>query len=327
VPTTFEFRASDWARCRFVRSLLWETLHAVRTLIAPEQQRYHRAWLETIDREEALRRLPLLLALNPQPGWVPDYLTPPPRARSRGIEAELAAMARQPLDAIAYDIQRSLASDPSRSRRARLEPLIADPARALELTLAEQRYAWSELLEPFWSRVRGLVDADVSYRGDVVAQHGFAAAVGDLDPRVTLSDDTVRVARTDEGRIDLGGRGLALMPSAFVWPSVVIVHESPWPPTLVYPARGVGDLWADRRRAPAGLAGALGRTRALLLDDLDQPATTTALAARNALSMASVSTQLRRLDAAGLVRGQRVGKEVRYRRTALGESLLRANRG
>ena len=112
------------------------------------------------------------------------------------------------------------------------------------------------------------------------------------------------------------------MPSAFAWPDVLVIHEPPWPPTLVYPARGIGDLWTANSRPPAGLAGVLGSTRALLIADLGQPATTIALAARHHLSPAAVSTQLGRLRDAGLVTSHRLGKEVHYRRTPLAEALV-----
>jgi hypothetical protein len=326
VPTTLHFGARDWARCRFVRSLLWEVMHAARTLVMPEQQPYHRAWLDTVDRETAVRRLPVLLALNPHPGWVPDFLTPPAQSRSRRFGTELAAVARTPLDQVAGELHRSLRSRPTRARQAVLDELIADPARARRTIVSELRYAWTELLEPFWAPVRELIEADLAYRAEQVARLGFATTITDLHPKLSVTDDAVVIARGTDGPIELAGRGLALLPSAFVWPALVVVYESGWLPTLVYPARGIGELWTRRRPTPAGLAGVLGRTRALLLDDLDRPVTTTTLALRNGLSMAAASTQLHRLHAAGLVSGQRVGKEVRYRRTALGESLLRANR-
>lgn len=320
------FEARDWARCRFVRSLLWETEHAARTLIDARQQQYHRAWLDTVDRAEALRRLPVLLALNPIGGWVPDFLTPPARPDARTIDDELADVAGQPTDLVAAEIRRSLASRPTKARRAVLEPLLGRPATARRRLVAELRYAWTELVAPFWQPVRELIEADLAHRAEEVSRHGLGRALQGLHRDVTVSDEAVVIARGDDGRIELAGRGLALLPSAFVWPHVVVVHEDPWPPTLVYPARGVGDLWTARDPAAAGLVSVLGRSRALLLDDLDRPATTTALAARNRLSMAATSAQLGRLRAARLVTGQRVGKEVRYRRTPLGERLVQANR-
>jgi hypothetical protein len=91
--TVLTFTTADALRCRFVRSLLWETLHAVRTLVDPPQQRFHASWLATIDPCAARKDLPVLLALNPRRGWVPDFLAPPPRAARRTFEDELAEVA------------------------------------------------------------------------------------------------------------------------------------------------------------------------------------------------------------------------------------------
>jgi DNA-binding transcriptional ArsR family regulator len=105
-----------------------------------------------------------------------------------------------------------------------------------------------------------------------------------------------------------------------------VAYEPPWPPTLVYPARGIGELWTVAPPAPARLAGVLGATRALLIADLAQPATTTSLADRHGLSPAAVSAQLGRLRDAGLVTSRRVGKEVQYQRTRAAEMLIHAAR-
>ena len=49
--------------------------------------------------------------------------------------------------------------------------------------------------------------------------------------------------------------------------------------TVVYPARGIAELWSAPAAAPHALAAVLGATRAALLTDLAAPSTTTALAA------------------------------------------------
>jgi DNA-binding transcriptional ArsR family regulator len=124
--------------------------------------------------------------------------------------------------------------------------------------------------------------------------------------------------------IDPHGQGLSLMPSVFAWPDVFVNYEGGRPTTLVYPARGIGELWTAPPEPSHALAGVLGATRARLLADLGQPATTTALAARHGLSPASVSAQLTRLRAAGLVSSRRSGKEVHYRRTSLADAMVQA---
>jgi DNA-binding transcriptional ArsR family regulator len=59
-----------------------------------------------------------------------------------------------------------------------------------------------------------------------------------------------------------------------------------------------------------------------LLSALDQPASTTALAKAYDMSVGNVSGHLAVLRDAGLVTTTRVGHEVRYGRTELGEALV-----
>jgi DNA-binding transcriptional ArsR family regulator len=112
------------------------------------------------------------------------------------------------------------------------------------------------------------------------------------------------------------------MPSVFSWPNVVSGFEPPWQPTLVYPARGIGGLWAEPSdRTPEALVRILGRGRAAVLTALDDPATTTALAHRLGLAPSSVSAHLSALRDAGLLVSRRYGHQVLYERTPLGIAL------
>lgn len=146
--------------------------------------------------------------------------------------------------------------------------------------------------------------------------------LGALADGVRWSDGAVDVAMQHEGRIELAGRGLLLMPSAFLWDRPMVAADDPWQPTLIYPARGIATLWDEGRGAtPEGLAGVLGRTRAALLVDLDAPRSTTELARRHGLSPGGASQHLSALRGAGLVAGRRDGRSVLYMRTALGDGL------
>ncbi|MGW0195356.1 ArsR/SmtB family transcription factor, partial [Nonomuraea sp. NPDC003201] len=69
------------------------------------------------------------------------------------------------------------------------------------------------------------------------------------------------------------------------------------------------------------LAALIGRSRAQILLALAEPATTSALAARMALTPGAVSQHLGVLSGGGLTVGMRVGKQVVYRRTPTGDTL------
>jgi DNA-binding transcriptional ArsR family regulator len=115
------------------------------------------------------------------------------------------------------------------------------------------------------------------------------------------------------------------MPTAFHGPApkVAAIVDEPWLPTIAYPVRGIAELWRTPAGSPAALARVLGRTRALVLTSLDEPLSTTTLAALMELSPAGVSRHLLALRDAGLVSTTRHGHEVRYDRTTLGSALLR----
>jgi DNA-binding transcriptional ArsR family regulator len=180
--------------------------------------------------------------------------------------------------------------------------------------------AWRRLVLPWWPRVRELIDADIEYRSRLLAAHGLGHVVGGLHERIRWAGDAIVIEpAAEELERALGGDGLILMPSAFVWPSVTAIVDPPWRPTLVYPARGIGALLGGR--APAPLARLLGRTRALILAGLAEPASTAVLAARHGLAPSTVSAHLSALEGAGLLVRRRHGHEVGYRCTPLGRAL------
>ena len=326
--TRLRLGPDDWARCRFVRSTLFEVAQAVRVLFHSRSQRYQQPGLDTIDQSQARARRPVLGAVNPDRGWIPDFIAPPAQLGDRSVEDELALVAGYPIDLVAADLRRSLDSHLTQRRRAVLEPLIADPEAGRAAVVSELRWAWNTLIEPSWTSVNELISTDIAYRSREIARAGLGPALGDLHASVTWNEGSITVEPAHEAiDLDLAGQGLALMPSAFCWPGVILIYDQPWTPTLVYPARGIGDLWTVPAPPPARLAGVLGRTRALLIADLAAPSTTTALAARHQLSPASVSAQLIRLRDAGLVSSHRLGKEVHYQRTSLAEALIQAGAG
>ncbi len=325
MPTTVVLGAEDWARARFVRSRLWDTVQALRVTMFAPKQTLHRPWLVTLDLDAVARELPVLRALNPHRGWVPDFLAPPPAASPAGLGDELAQVGRYPLDAVAADLQRCLRSSPGARRTSLLAPLVADPADARERIVEELATAWQLLLASIWPRVEELITADIAHRGAVIARRGVAAVLDDLHPDVRRRGHELTVRHGDPVRVEVGGEGLALMPSAFSWPTAVVVHDPPWPVTLAYPARGIAEMWTEPPRPPRVLGRLLGPTRAAVLLDLAEPRTTRELASRHDLAPATVSEHLAALHDARLLHRHRLGREVRYRHTPLATQLVRAS--
>jgi len=102
-----------------------------------------------------------------------------------------------------------------------------------------------------------------------------------------------------------------------------VILDRPWQPTLVYPARGSATLTGVTPHATApALARLVGSTRARLLLDLSDPASTTTLARRHGLAPSTVSAHLSALRAAGLITKRRWASSVRYAQTPLGAALI-----
>jgi DNA-binding transcriptional ArsR family regulator len=121
----------------------------------------------------------------------------------------------------------------------------------------------------------------------------------------------------------LGGAGLLLVPSVFVWPQIAVYADEPWPKAIVYPARGVATLLEHGPpEAPEHLAALLGRSRALLLDTLAEPASTSQLARAFGMATGAVGDHLAVMHRAGLIERARSGRSVLYHRTALGDALV-----
>ena len=99
------------------------------------------------------------------------------------------------------------------------------------------------------------------------------------------------------------------------------MFDPPWQPALIYPPRGVGDLWAPARDDPRRSASCSAAAARGILVALGAEATTTELARRLAASPAGVSEHLGVLRRAGLVRARREGRAVLYSRTAAGDVL------
>ncbi|MGV9272987.1 MULTISPECIES: ArsR/SmtB family transcription factor [Streptomyces] len=319
------FGDEDLLRCRFALSPLWETQEAVRTLGRPDRLGYHAAWLRRIrDAAGTLELAPLRL-LMPRRGHNPDFLGPPPIGPAASFEEEIAAVRAADPVAAREDMARALADSPGALESPVGRRLLADPARAVRELADLVEAAWHALVEPDWPRLRALLEADVAFHSRRLAEVGLGRLLPELDRRLSWNGRTLTIEWRGEHVRELGGQGLVLMPSVFSWPDVVSGFDPPWQPTVVYPARGIGGLWAEPAgRAPETLVRLLGRGRAAVLAALDEPSTTTALAHRLGLAPSSVSAHLTVLRDAGLLVGRRYGHQVHYERTPLGMALAGA---
>jgi DNA-binding transcriptional ArsR family regulator len=298
-------------RVRFGISPLDEALGAMQTILGVRGHPSHLPWLEKVPQELPV---PELAAVMSARHYITDFLSPPPNGPETTAEAQLAAIRRTPPAQVATELA-MVDSD--------LSSLPADPATARDLLASQLEFIWTELLEPDWPRLHRLLTADIEYRSHRLAEGGIALALNGLHSRVRLTEDALIIDIKARSRIPLDRRGLLLIPGVFAWPSVGVITVPPWQPAVLYPARGVAELWTAAVKPNGALAGVLGRTKAALLTALDQPSSTSALARRLSLSNGTVSEHLTALRTAGLLTTTRRGRFLLYRRTELGDALLR----
>ncbi|MEU6928117.1 DUF5937 family protein [Streptomyces sp. 2RAF24] len=331
------FSAADLAQTRFAVSPMWEVVTSFRLLRDASEPPLHRRWAAQVRPRIARAGLDRgrLAALVPARGYLADFLNPTPTGPFPTLESELDAIRRTPPEQIARDLRllrrdTALPAGPHAHRdldTARAPDIAPDPDIDLDLDrlAIEIETYWELALAPYWARIRGLLEADVFHRARQVAEHGSARVLSELHETVRWDDGTLRLVRRACALTrDQAGSGLLLIPSAFAWPRVLTRSVAPDPPQLAYPARGIGNLWEPRTTSSAtdAVAAVLGRSRTLLLAELDTPASTTQLAASCGLSAAGVSQHLIALKNAGLVTAHRSGRAVLYARTTVADSLL-----
>jgi Bacterial regulatory protein, arsR family/Family of unknown function (DUF5937) len=318
---TLHLGPEDVANLRFAISPLMELHTSVRALEHPEARALHLPWVSATRERVAGLDMALLHALHPRKAYTPDFIDPPPQSPLGELEEELAQMLATPSERVRSELRRAY---DGRAMPTALEPLLRDPRRALPQLADLFRAYWERALAPHWPRIRALLEGDILYRARRLADGGARRLFADIHPEVTFAADTLRIDMPYDVTADLGGRGLLFVPSAFTWPRPAASVEPPYPPFLVYPARGIGALWEpERTTPPRALAALLGARRATVLAALHAPRSTTELARALELSPGSVSQHLSVLRAAGLVNGHRVGRAVLYVRSEKGESLCR----
>ena len=316
------FGQDDAARVRFAISPVWETMAAVRVLLEPQRRAYHLPWLDSVRPD--LDRLELwpLLVLSPRHGWTPDFLSPAPGGPGSGIADQLAQVRATPTEQVAREVEQSLTQRSGEPAPQAAWRLLDDPpaTRVMLADLLEQ--CWQLLIAPHWARLGELLQADILYRTQMLGDYGLERVLGDLHPQARWTGHSLIIEAPGTGQHRLAGAGLLLMPSAFAWPGLAVATDPPARPTLVYPARGIAELWqpAPTRHSEA-LGRLLGQTRAALLESLAEPASTQTLARRHQLAPSTVSEHLTVLHLARLITRRRHRHAVLYQQTPLGTLL------
>jgi DNA-binding transcriptional ArsR family regulator len=317
-------------------SPLVETARAVPLLARPGRASVNLPWVRWALAE--LERRPLRLPrvwplLVSDRLWWPEFLFPAPVGKSPTLAEELARVCAAPASAVHVSL-RNVFGEGEWPQVA--TDLFERPEETLAEIAAEVAACHDRLIAPHWERLRSVLDADIAYRGGMLAAGGARSLFADLHPNVRWSGGRLFLADSEtwesesEAQVTLAPDGLVLMPSVFIWPDWSVSRATSTQTTLLYPARGAATVWegdADPGSASssAGLGAVealLGGPRARLLGALRSPATTSALAGRFGVTPSAVSQHLAVLHRGGLIDRQRSGRTVLYQASELGVSLL-----
>src|SRR5437868_15411287 len=105
--TLFAFRTRDDALAvRFACSPIWETQAAVRTFTNERAAAHHEPWHRLVRERAARLDLAPLLAVQPLHGFVPDFLTPPPRTGRPRLRDQLAEIRATPRAPVVHELER-----------------------------------------------------------------------------------------------------------------------------------------------------------------------------------------------------------------------------
>jgi DNA-binding transcriptional ArsR family regulator len=315
------------ARSRFQVSPLAETVAALTLLSAPEPPGV--PWMRAFrasHREayaEMLADDPVRAAISgwlwrPRrgrvPGWMGDFLTPPPRGPGASFSDELAQLDAWDDARIRAEIRTMRPGSPLPG------PLEGGGLRAAVAEILT--WVWTATVAADWPRRRRVLEADIVSRTARLASQGWAGVVPTLGRRMDWRPGGhLQINSYDLPTRDLSGaRELSFVPvhSNGQW----IAWDLPERFAVVYPVAGAQ---SSPEASGGGLARLVGTNRARVLVLLDQPHSTTQLAALTGLPLGAVGNHLRVLLDAGAVLRRRSGREVLYWRTSLGDALVAAS--
>ncbi|MGW6196113.1 winged helix-turn-helix domain-containing protein [Kribbella sp. NPDC055110] len=307
------FTAADLGRVTFPAEPhpLWEAALASRALGDRSMSPVARRWRRTAAPRVRGSMRPLFKLISPG-GLFPDFLTPD--LVGPGLEPAVETLMETPASVIRDELEPWLPPEIDRYMRGLLDGR-AGSRRALGGAVRDFH---QEVLAPSSGELHRRYGADLGIRSRAVLHGGIDALLSSLHPDVEWATPVLTYFADRTSDIHLNGRGLELYPSPLV--SNCLAMDAPdRRPVLVYPC---ADLTDPDDAATDALADLLGRTRAAVLRSLTHPATTTQLARRVGISLASTSDHTRVLRAAALITTHRTQGTALHALTPTAQNLL-----
>jgi len=269
-------------------------------------------------RRDAWTHLPRpgrsLLELVPRSGLGVQFLDPVTVGFDDGLEAVLS----MPRTFVRHELRR-LAGQ-GQPITSWLRGLDERDGPAWERMMHAVRGGHDALIGRAWPKVMRSYRGELAWQGRRLAEQGLQAVLDGLHPSTRWRDMTLEVNIPKDVTLQLDGRGVTLLPSAFWTGRPLVGLPLDGSVLIVYPALTPVPLVDDAGADPLG--DLLGRTRAAVLALARAPCSTGELARELGVSAATASEHTRTLRNAGLLITERVGKSVRHSITPLGAELM-----
>lgn len=306
---------------------LFETALSVRLLLGtPTAGRGRRAGVARWHRAmngTPVSRAGVLAELVRRADYVPDFLLQP---TAPGFRDAVESVHEAPAPRLHEDVSRLVepsgaardAPGPRAGADRRLRELAEGSPRARDALVRDLHRYHDASIAGLWPHVSAAAAVDRGLRAEMLLRGGVDALLTTLVPSWRWQPPTLHVPSRSAYDVPLCGRGLLLVPSFFATAPFLGYHPDQ-PTVLVYPLHegaGAAGPSAD------ALAPLLGRTRAAVLAALRTPASTTALAERTGISLASASQHAAVLREARLIATERTGTAVLHTLLPLGRALL-----
>ncbi|MFF4185516.1 ArsR/SmtB family transcription factor [Streptomyces sp. NPDC001691] len=314
------FTGEDLARLRMAPGpdTLWETILSFHRLRDRRGASVFGEWRqETRGRVSGETRL--LSAIVPCRGYFPDFLTPHqgPHSLDSGLE-RIRETGPKRLHA---ELSRLPGGRPTTGWAASLaDGCTGQLGRLADALAAYHRAAVS----PYWAHIQTRVDADRAARGRALLDGGAGELLASLPPMLRWRDPVLEADYPVDRELHLDGRGLLLQPSFFCRRTPVALQNPKLPPVLVYPVTHTQAPYESPPGPDRGtsLGRLVGHTRSSVLQSIGNGCTTSELARRAGVSLASASQHAGVLRDAGLLVTLRHGNSVLHTLTPLGSALL-----
>jgi len=179
-------------------------------------------------------------------------------------------------------------------------------------------------MRPAWREARPLLDREVARVGAAAVRGRLDAVLGGIHPSGRFADGVLKIRDPEPARFELAGRPLVLVPMISGGDALICCLDRPDAVWLGYPVPGAEQLFHGTP-APAHdnpLELLVGPVRAQLLSALTRPITMGELAVLTQLTPSAITYHCERLGAAGLVRRERNGREVRVTLTPRAQQLI-----